>query len=287
MLSIILIGLSIGMVMFLIASGLSLAFGMLGVANVAHGAFYMMGAYIAAEAIARSGSFILALAAAPIAVGLLAAAIEIGLLRLIYQRAHEQQFLLTFGLLLVLEEVARAVWGVDYRRVDAPALLDGSVQVFGEVLSTYRLFVTGVGLALSVALITSIERTKLGMVLRAAMTHPTMTRALGIRVSRYRTLVFAVGGALAGFGGAVAAPLLPVQVNMGSTVLLQSFMIVIIGGIGNVVGAVVASIALGLLQAFGETYAPDWVLIATYTLMAAVLLGRPQGLFTRSAGRRA
>ena len=112
-------------------------------------------------------------------------------------------------------------------------------------------------------------------------------RLLGIPVARYRTLMFAIGGALAGFGGAIAAPLLPVQVNMGSTVLLQSFMIVIIGGIGNVVGAIVASVALGLLQAFGQTFAPDWVAAATYALMAAVLLVRPQGLFTRSAGRRA
>lgn len=287
MLSTILIGVSIGMIMFLIASGLSLVFGMLGIANVAHGAFYMLGAYVAAETAAQSGSFVAALIVAPVTVAAVAVAIEIGLLRAIYRRAHEQQFLLTFGLLLALEEVARALWGVDYKRIDPPAELGGSLLVLGELLSTYRIFVTGLGVALCIAMIFAIERTTVGMVLRAAMTHPTMTRALGIQVSRYRTLIFGVGGALAGFGGAIAAPLLPVQVSMGSAVVLQSFMIVIIGGIGNIVGAVTASVALGILQAFGQTFAPDWVSTATYSLLVVILLVRPQGLFTRSARRPA
>lgn len=287
MLSTILIGLSIGMIMFLIASGLSLVFGMLGIANVAHGAFYMLGAYAACETAVRSGSFLAAIVIAPLAVAMVAVVIEMGLLRRIYKRPHEQQFLLTFGLLLVLEEIARAIWSVDYRRIDAPAALGGSVAVYGELLSTYRLVVTGTGIAVCLAMIFAIEKTTVGMILRAAMTHPTMTQALGIRVSRYRTLIFGLGGALAGFGGAIAAPLLPVQVSMGSAVLLQSFMIVIIGGIGNIVGAIVASIGLGLLQAFGQTFAPDWVAATTYGLLVAVLLVRPQGLFSRSAGRLA
>jgi branched-chain amino acid transport system permease protein len=282
-----LIGFSISMVLLLIASGLSLIFGMLGIVNFAHGALYMIGAFVAVTVVGKTGSFALALLVAPVVVALLGAAIEITLLRPLYGQPHEKQFLLTFGLLLVLEESARAIWGVDYRNLDLPSVLAGQVQAFGQVLPMYRLFVSGLGLCVGLALLLYIERARVGMVLRAAMANATMARGLGIKVSRYRTLVFALGGALAGLGGTIAAPLFPVQVNMGTTILIESFVVVIVGGLGNVGGAMVGAILLGLLQAFGQQYAAEWVDIATYLLLALLLLFRPQGLFNSTAGRKA
>lgn len=287
MLNTILIGMSIGSVLFLIAAGLSLAFGMLGVVNFAHGALYMLGAFIAVEVVARSGSFVAGLILAPLAVAALAAVVELTVLRPIYKYPHEKQLLLTFGLLVLIEEVARAIWGLDYKRIDVPALLSSQVTVFSESLSTYRLFILVAGLVVATLLVLMIERTKLGMVLRAAMSNAQMVRGLGINVSRYRTLIFAFGGALAGLGGVIAAPLLPVQVNMGGAVVLDSFMVVIVGGLGNVRGAIAASIGLGLLRAFGQQYAAEWVDTLTYVLLVMVLLLRPQGIFGNAAGRKA
>lgn len=287
MLGTLLIGSSIAMVLLLIASGLSLIFGMLGVVNFAHGALYMIGAFTGAAVVARTGSFALALLVAPAVVAALGAILEMSLLRRLYRESHEKQFLLTFGVLLVLEETARAIWGVDYRRLDLPPDLSGQVVAFGQTLPVYRIFVTAVGLAVGIALLIAIDRSRVGMVLRAAMTNVDMTRGLGIQVSRYRTLVFALGGALAGLAGTLAAPLFPVQVSMGTTVLIESFVVVIIGGLGNVKGAIAGAILLGLLQAFGQQFAAEWVDIATYALLAMLLLFRPQGLFSLHAGRKA
>lgn len=287
MLGTLIIGASIAMVLLLIASGLSLIFGMLGVVNFSHGALYMIGAFTGATVAAQTGSFALALLVAPVVVAALGAIFEISLLRRLYEQPHEKQFLLTFGMLLVLEEGARAIWGVDYRRLDLPAALSGQIVAFGQTLPIYRVFVTVVGLTIGIALVIAIERSRVGMVLRAAMTNANMTRGLGIQVSRYRTLVFALGGALAGLAGTLAAPLFPVQMNMGTTVLIESFVVVIIGGLGNVKGAIVGAILLGLLQAFGQQYASEWVDTVIYALLALLLLFRPQGLFNLQAGRKA
>ncbi|MES2362654.1 MAG: branched-chain amino acid ABC transporter permease [Pseudomonadota bacterium] len=287
MLNTILIGLSTGSVMVLIASGLSLVFGMLGVVNFAHGALYMVGAFAGVEVVSRSGSFVAGLIAAPLVVAGLAALIEAFLLRPIYKHAHEKQLLLTFGLLILIEEMARAIWGLDYRRIDVPQMFATQATLFGESLPMYRLFVLALGVVVSVLLVLMIERTQLGMVLRAAMSNTQMVRALGIPVSRYRTLVFALGGALAGIGGVIAAPLLPVQVNMGGTIILDSFIVVIVGGLGNIAGAVAAAFALGLVQAFGQQYAAEWISTLTYVLLVIVLLIRPQGIFSKSEGRKA
>lgn len=287
MISTLVIGLSIAAVLFLIASGLSLVFGMLGVVNFAHGSLYMLGAFVAVEVIALTGSFIAALIVAPIVVGLLSAVIEIVLMRATYKLPHEKQMLLTFGLVLVIEEAARVVWGLGYWRIDVPEFLNGVVQLAGELISVYRLSVLAAGILLGAALILFIEKTRFGMVLRAAMTNDLMVRAMGVRISRYRTFVFALGGALAAIGGVVAAPLLSVQVNMGAIVIMDSFIVVILGGLGNIVGAVAGSLILGLLQAFGQQYVSNWVDVITYTILVAVLLLRPQGLFNAKAARKA
>ncbi|WP_249931244.1 MULTISPECIES: branched-chain amino acid ABC transporter permease [Comamonadaceae] len=287
MLTTVLIGLSIGAVLLLVAAGLALAFGMLGVVNFAHGTLYMLGAFVAAEVVARSGSFVAGLLIAPLVIAALAVAIEALLLRPLYEQSHEKQLLLTFGLLILLEEVARAIWGLNYRHIQIPGFLSGQMEVLGEKLPVYRVFVIAAGALVAAVLVLMIDRTRIGMVLRAAMTHAQMVRGLGISIARYRTTVFALGGALAGLGGVIAAPLSPVQVNMGGTVILDSFMVVIVGGLGNVRGAVAAAFALGLLRAFGQQYAVEYVDLLTYVLLVIVLLLRPQGLFNSPGARKA
>ncbi|MES3000782.1 MAG: branched-chain amino acid ABC transporter permease [Pseudomonadota bacterium] len=287
MINTLVIGLSIAAIQLLIASGLSLLFGMLGVVNFAHGSLYMLGAFVAVEVIARSGSFVAALIVAPIVVGLIAAMIELTLMRPTYRQPHERQLLMTFGVLLIIEEAARMVWGLGYRRVAVPPALSGAVQFAGEVISIYRLSVLAAGICLGAALVVFIEKTRVGMVLRAAMSNAQMVRAMGVRVSLYRAFVFALGGALAAMGGVVAAPLMSVQVNMGSTIILDSFIVVILGGLGNIVGAIAGSVILGVLQAFGQQYASDWVDVITYALLVALLLLRPQGLLNALTARKA
>jgi len=287
MLTSFLIGLSIGMLLLLMAAGLSLIFGMLGVINFAHGALYMVGAFTATVIAAYIGNFWIGLLIAPFVVALLGALIEMTLLRPLYARSHEQQLLLTFGLILVIEEGARLLWGLDYRSAAAPAMFAEPVEWFGEKLSAYRMFVVVAGTVVAGALYFMIERTQTGMVLRAAMSNAQMLRALGVGVSRYRTLVFALGAGLAGLGGAIAAPLLPVQTSMGFQIIIDCFVVVIIGGLGNIRGAIVAALLIGQLQAFGQQYFSEWLDIIVYGFLIAVLLIRPQGLFTFGKTRRA
>jgi branched-chain amino acid transport system permease protein len=285
MVATLLIGLSIAMLLFLLAAGLSLIFGMLGVVNFAHGALYMVGAFVACEVATRSGSFWLALAVAPIVVAVVGIVIEVGLLRPLYARDHVQQLMLTFGLILVLDEIVRLIWGVDYRSITPPGIFATPVHLFGENIATYRIFIVALGLAVLAALTFGIERTRLGMVLRAAMSNAPMTRCLGIRVDRIRTVVFALGAGLAALGGAAAAPLLSVQVGMGSSIIIDCFIVVVIGGLGSVRGTAVAALLLGLTQAFGQYLAPGWIEVWTLLVMIAVLLFRPQGLFGVKSSR--
>lgn len=282
-----LIGLSIAMLLFILAAGLTLIFGMLGVINFAHGALYMLGAFVAYEIARASGNFWVALVAAPLAIAVVGAAMERLLLRPLYDRDHVEQLLMTFGAILVIEEFVRMTWGFGYRDLPLPRELSGAVSIFGDRIALYRIFLIGIGLAVGIGLYLVIEKTRLGMVLRAAMTHPMMVRSLGIRVDRIRTLVFAVGAGLAALGGAIAAPLLPVQVGMGFTIIVECFVVVILGGLGNIRGAIAAAGLLGLVQAFGQHYLPEWIDIATYMVLILVLLVRPQGLFSFSGSRQA
>lgn len=287
MLTTILIGLSIGMILLLIAAGLSLIFGTLGLINFAHGALYMLGAFIGVQVVTYTQSFWLALVIAPIGVALIGVLIETTLLRPIYSQPHEKQLLLTFGILLLIEQVARLIWGMDFNRMDTPPVLAFEAKFWGQSIPAYRLFVIGLGLIIAASLMLFMEKTRFGIVLRAAMSNANMVRGLGIQVSRYRTFVFALGAALAGFAGVVAAPLLPVQVNMGGTIIIESFVVIIIGGLGNIGGAIIGAVLLGLVQAFGQQYAADWVDPTTYFLLVVLLIFRPQGLFALTARRRA
>ncbi|MGX1309573.1 branched-chain amino acid transport system permease protein [Amorphus suaedae] len=282
-----LIGLSIAMLLFLLAAGLTLVFGMLGVINFAHGAIYMLGAFGAFEVYRTTGSFWLALIVAPLAVAVIGAVMEMVLLRPLYDRDHVEQLLMTFGAILVIEEGVRMVWGLGYRDLPLPPALEGSLTVLGDDVAVYRLFLLAAGTAVGAGLFLLIEKTRLGMVLRAAMSYPTMVRALGIRIDRVRTIVFAVGAALAALAGAIAAPIVPIQVGMSFTIIVDCFVVVILGGLGNIRGAIAAAILLGLVQAFGQHYFPSWIEVATYLVLIGVLLVRPQGLFSVAPARKA
>ena len=279
--SILVIGLSLAASLFVLSAGLTLIFGMLGVINFAHGSFYMLGAYLGFQVIEATGNFWLALILAPLVGALIGTAAEYLALRPVYDREHHDQMLLTFGLILVLEEAVRAIWGLDYKEVSAPALLSQPTQLLGATVSTYRLFLIGFGALVAALLFIALEKTRIGVIVRAASTDPEMVRGLGIDVNRVRTFVFAFGTGLAALGGAVTAPLFPVELGMGFSVIIDCFIVIIIGGLGSIKGAVAASLLLGLVRAIGYTAAPEWVDFASYSLLILVLLTRPQGLFGR------
>lgn len=274
------IGLSIGMLLFLLAAGLTLIFGMLRIINFAHGALYMLGAYLAFQ-IALWFGFWWALLLVPVLLGVVGVLIERLTLRPIYKAPHEFQLLITFGLILVLEEVVRATWGLSGKGIAVPGWLSGSVSLFDTDVSRYRLFVIFIGVLTMAVLLLGIERSRIGLVIRSCSTHPLMAATLGVRVDRVRTAVFAVGAALAGLGGAMAGPMLPIQLQMGSTIILDCFIVVIIGGLGNIRGAVVGALLIGMTRAFGQQYLPDWIDTLTYAVLIATLLLRPQGLFSK------
>jgi branched-chain amino acid transport system permease protein len=277
--STVIIGLSIGMLLLLLSVGLTLIFGMLGVINFAHGALFMLGAYLSFQVTRWTGSFFPALIIVPIIVGVLGAAMEALLIRPLYGRAHVQQLLMTFGVILVVEEAVRLLWGLDYKHLAPPASLSGSTVLLGATVSVYRLFVIAVGSCVAAVLLLTIERSRIGMVLRACSSNPAMAQCVGIRIERVRTLTFAVGCALAAIGGAMSAPMLPIQLGMGFSIIIDCFMIVIAGGLGNIRGTVIIALAIGQLRAFGQQFVAEWVDIVTYSLLLAIFLFRPSGLF--------
>lgn len=278
--STVVIGLSIGMLLFLLAAGLTLIFGMLRIINFAHGALYMLGAYLAFQ-IALWLGFWWALVLVPVLLALVGVLIERLTLKPIYSAPHEFQLLITFGLILVLEEVVRATWGLSGKAIAVPVWLSGSVSLFDTDVSRYRLFVIFIGAVTMAVLLLGIERSRIGLVIRSCSTHPLMAATLGVRVDRVRTAVFAVGAALAGLGGAMAGPMLPIQLQMGGTIILDCFIVVIIGGLGNIRGAVVGALLIGMTRAFGQQYLPEWIDTLTYAVLIATLLLRPQGLFSK------
>lgn len=284
--STIVIGLSMGLLLFLLAAGLTLIFGMLRVINFAHGSLYMLGAYIAYQITQMSGSFWLGLLLAPLIAAAIGAAMEWVALRPVYDRDHVYQLLLTFGFILVLEEAVRVFWGLDYKQISPPELFSTPVAVFGSSVPSYRLFIIGFGALVSLGLFLMLDRSRWGMVIRAASGDPDMVRTLGISVSRMRTIVFGVGSGLAALGGVAAAPLMPIELGMGFSVIIDCFIVVIVGGLGNIRGAIMAALLIGMTRAVGYAYAPDWVDMLTFLLLIATLILRPEGLFARK-GRTA
>jgi branched-chain amino acid transport system permease protein len=281
-LSVFIIGVSIGMTLFLLAAGLTLIFGMLGVINFAHGAMYMLGAYLAYQLVTWTGSFWIALVVSPLIVAALASVMEFVAMRPVYTRDHYYQVLLTFGAILVIDEIVRMVWGLEAKLLAAPPGLGQSVLLFGSDISTYRLFLIAFGIVVSALLFFMLEQSRYGMIIRACSKDSDMVACLGINVPRVRTSIFALGAGLAALGGVVSGPLFPVDTNMGFLIIINCFIVVVVGGLGNIKGSLFGALLIGLVQAYGQRYVPDFIGVLTYVLFIVVLLTRPQGLFSRT-----
>jgi branched-subunit amino acid ABC-type transport system permease component len=274
-------GLSFGALLFILASGLSLVFGMMDVVNLAHGAFYMLGAYVALSVVQLTGSFWLALLVAPGVLALLGLALEPLLLRRLRGR-HLDQVLLTIGVSLVIVDVIGQVWGREVRSLSAPAGLDGSVPLIGGVYPVYRLFVIGFGVALAAAMAVVYRRTKIGMLIRAGVEDAQMLGALGVDTNRLFAATFATGAALAGLAGVIAAPVFGVQPGMDTDPgLLYSLVVVVVGGLGTLSGAVAGSLLVGPADTFGKVLFQDVALAVIFAIVALVLLLKPTGLLGR------
>jgi len=276
-------GVQYGLLLFLVASGLTLIFGIMGVINLAHGSFYMMGAYIAYSLTELVGNLWLAiLLGVPlsIAIGLV---LELLLFRRLYRRDHLYQVLLTYGLILIMEELRSLLVGNDVHGIAVPALLDFSIRLTGTLsYPAYRLLMSAICLVMAGLLALVIRRTRLGMTIRAGADNREMVELLGIDIGLVYRIVFAAGVALAAFAGMIAAPVASVYPGMGNQILIVSFVVVVIGGIGSIKGAFLGSLLIGLADTFGQVLAPQIAGMTVYMLMAAVLLWRPAGLFGRA-----
>jgi branched-chain amino acid transport system permease protein len=278
-------GVQYGLVLFLVASGLTLVFGILGVINLAHGAFYMLGAYFAYWISAYTGSFALALIGALVLSFLLGLVLEEVFVKRMIGRDHLAQVLLSYGLILVIDELRQILFGKDVHSVPPPSWLAGSIQLT-QVLSypVYRLALCGLCVVLAGAVFYVIQRTWVGMVIRAGAENRDMTRALGIPFDRVNRYVFAGGIALAALGGILVSPLSTVYPGMGDSMLILSFVVVVLGGIGSVAGAAIGAVVIGLTDTFGKVFFPQLSSILVYVLMAAVLVWRPNGLMGAREG---
>ena len=271
-----------GLLLFLVASGLTLIFGIMGVINLAHGSFYMIGAYLAFSLSSLLGSLWLAIPIGIVLAAILGLLLEWTLISRLYRRDHLHQVLLTFGLILIFEELRSILFGDDVHGVAVPAALSASIPLTATLsYPVYRLFISAICLVLAGLMYLTIQKTRLGMKIRAAASDPEMATSLGLDIRAIHALVFAAGVALATFAGMVAAPVSSVFPGMGSQVLIVCFVVVVIGGIGSLKGALVAALLIGFVDTFGKVLMPDFAGIAVYLLMAIILLIRPSGLFGR------
>lgn len=271
-----------GLLLFLLASGLTLIFGIMGVINLAHGSFYMLGAYLALSLTQYTGSLVLAIALGlPLAV-VFGLVLERLFIARLYGRDHLYQVLLTYGLILVLDETRSLIWGNDVHGVPVPAPFDWSMPLT-QTLSypVYRLLISVVCLVVAGAMYLLIQRTRLGMMIRAGAANREMTEALGIDIGLVHGFVFALGVVLAAFSGMIAAPVSSVFPGMGGQILIITFVVVVIGGIGSIKGALVGALLIGVVDTFGKVLVPQFAGMAVYLLMALILLVRPAGLFGR------
>ena len=269
-----------GLLLFMLAAGLTLIFGIMGVVNLAHGSFYMLGAYLAWSLSAQFGSLTLAILGGAALSVLFGLALEWLLFRHFYHRDHLDQVLLTFGLIYIFEELRSILWGNDVHGVPIPELLSASIPLTDNLAyPVYRLFMSGVCLALAAGLYFLISKTRLGMKILAGAFNRDMAEAMGVNIKLIHAVVFALGVALAAVAGMIAAPVASVYPNMGSQVLIMCFVVVVIGGIGSVRGALVAALLVGLVDTFGKVLLPQVAGMLVYILMAVVLLYKPEGLF--------
>ncbi len=274
-----------GLLLFLVASGLTLIFGIMGVINLAHGSFYMIGAYMAyalAPVVSSTfgGGFFATMAVGLVLAVLLGYVLEWVFFSYLYDREHLQQVLMTYGLILVFEEMRSLIVGDDVYGVKAPDWLSGTLPL-GELMTypVYRLFISGVCLALALGMYLVFKKTRLGMMIRAGSTNREMVQSLGVDISFLYRVVFAAGVAIAVLAGMVAAPVSSVYPGMGNSVLIICFVVVVIGGIGSIKGALVAALLIGAVDTFGKVLLPQAAGVLVYVLMALILLWRPDGLF--------
>jgi branched-chain amino acid transport system permease protein len=290
-------GLQFGLMLFLLAAGLTLVFGIMDMINLAHGSLYMIGAYLMAAIAQATGSFWIALPLAVVATAIVGMLLEITLLRRLYQRDHLIQVLATFAVILIANEVIRLIFGPQPVMLNAPPALSGPVELLpGLSYSSYRLLIIGVGFAVAVLLYILVTKTRTGMLVRAGASNREMATAMGVNIKALFTVVFGVGAALCAIAGAMLGPILAVQVGMGESILILAFVVIVIGGIGSIRGALVGSLLVGLVDTIGRaflpmlfreflppTYAsnlgPAVASILIYLLMAVVLFWKPQGLF--------
>ena len=290
-------GVELGMLLFLLAAGLTLVFGIMDLVNLAHGSLYMLGAYFAATLAAVTGSFVVAVILAVIGSLVVGMVLEVVVIRRLHGRNHLDHVLGTFGLLLFFNELVRLVWGPAGMTLPLPPQMLTAVQVIpGVYYPLYRLVIILAALAVAVLLYVLVMRTRLGMLIRAGASNREMVGVLGVNIKLLYTLVFGLGAALAGFAGVMQAPILTVQIGMGENILILAFVVIIIGGIGSIRGAFVAAIIVGLIDTLGRAFLPDMLRLmlstnaaqtlgpalssmSIYVLMAAILVFRPEGLF--------
>ncbi|MCV6585241.1 MAG: branched-chain amino acid ABC transporter permease [Marinibacterium sp.] len=290
-------GLQLGVLLFLIAAGLTLVFGIMDVVNLAHGVLYMVGGYLTASFAALTGSFWLGLGLMIPAAALIGLVLEYVVIRRLYERSHLDQVLATFGLVMIANETVKIIWGTAPIGVPMPELLDGSIPLMGPLkYPVYRLAIIAAGLAVAVGLYVMVNHTRLGMLLRAGATHRNIVAALGVPIGRLFAIVFMLGTVMACFAGGIVAPILSVDTGMGESVLILTFVVVVIGGIGSVKGAFFGAILVALVDTVGGVFGPiamravldpaaagqagrTLAPMLVYILMAAILFARPQGLF--------
>ena len=275
-------GLALGAIYVLFAIGLSLIFGMLTVVNFAHGAFYMVGAYVGLFLVSMGGNFWLCLVAVPLVVGSCGMLVERFLVRPLYGRGIDYPLLLTFGLSYIMVELVRIAFGTSGYPFDTPDLLQGAVDIGVGYFPLYRLFVIGATAVVLLALWLVLERTSFGLIIRAGARDPQIVRVLGVDVGRVWLIVFGIGTAIAGFAGLLAAPLQGVIPEMGSTILAEAFVVTVVGGMGSIGGAVLAGLLVGVVVSMTSLFAPEMAKVSIFALMAIVLLIRPQGFFGRA-----
>ena len=271
-------------ILFFIACGLTLIFGIMRIVNFAHGVIFMLGAYVGYTTVAVTGSFLLSLIVAPIVVGAVGMAFERIFLRYLYGRRDGGAYLLlTFGLAVVLSELIRIIWGAQPLSAGIPDFLRGIVIILDQPFPLYRLFLIALGIAAAVTIWQFLERTRAGLLIRAVSQNSEMVHALGTDVDLVRTGVFGLGCAMAALGGVLAAPLVTAFLGMATTVVIDAFVIVIIGGMGSFLGSLIGALLIGFVQVFGNYYVPDLALAFMYLVMFAVLMVRPGGLLGKEA----
>jgi len=289
-------GLQLGLLLFLLASGLTLIFGIMDFINLSHGSFYMVGAYFCGTLVVTTGSFVIGIVGGLIGVFIVGALIELVIARKLYRSDHLDHVLVTFGLILIFDTLVHMIWGSAGMAIPLPPVLDGQITMGEIVLPTYRVLIIAAGLLVAALLYILVSKTRLGMLIRAGASNRTMVEALGVNINRLFLIVFALGATLAGLAGMLIAPITEASIGMGNDIIITAFVVVIVGGIGSVKGAFYASLLLGLMDTLSRSYLDDLMKLVMsgdaaetaapaisamliYILMAGILAFKPQGLF--------